>query len=550
MFLAKKYRRFTALLAFLLSAPALSISLHASANPNISVVNVTPASFSVIWRATRGATPDILVYADAAGSTSLNGKIRIEKFPLHSGNPELAAAYDRRQNVAALRQKTQSVGLMHVKVSECQPQTTYFFKLRTLGAAGEETVWPDDGSLFSVATAAETSFVAHSKQLIVEVPGSDVSGLIITVGHTNAAHSLAAVVGDGAAPNQAFFNLSDLIAQVGGTNYIPVGEQKFRVSTIGATPPDQHQNFAILFRAEFTVSETELRSAMPEWVFVGLGRTVLRAGDSGEIAVHVVSTVSLASLAFEFELPENRLEAVGLQKIAPEVGTASLQTLSPGHYRAVLTAAAGDFIQGTRTNLARLTFTCASGQNSALVNPVTGNVLATRSDAILVAKPYVRPGKIVIVADQPLVDAEFSEAGERTLAVYGQPHFDYVVQRATGTLDGPWQDWQQVHIDSSLQHLFAGLTAESGIVFYRARQGVLYETPEIEVAARQGQSLALRLRGLKNRAYDIETASNLSPPVQWMPLLTITLNDDPVQEVGGMEITGDQSFFRLKLRQQ
>ena len=68
---------------------------------NVTVVNVTPTSFSVVWRATN-STPSIAVFADAGGVTNLAGQVGIEAFPLSTGNPELAEGYPRRVDTATL----------------------------------------------------------------------------------------------------------------------------------------------------------------------------------------------------------------------------------------------------------------------------------------------------------------------------------------------------------------------------------------------------------------------------------------------------------------
>src|SRR5687767_7275582 len=103
-------------------ALALSIS-------NVTVVNVTPGSFSVIWRTSSGTEPGIAVFADAAGTVSLAGELGIEAFPVHTGSPEAANNYLRRQSKGGLRAKTRSYGLTQVRVTRCLPDTTYYFRL-------------------------------------------------------------------------------------------------------------------------------------------------------------------------------------------------------------------------------------------------------------------------------------------------------------------------------------------------------------------------------------------------------------------------------------
>src|SRR5439155_4010183 len=94
---------------------------------NVSPVNVTPAGFSIVFQTSESAAPGISVYADAAGATNLGGQVGIERYPLHTGNPKLTDPYARRQNLAAIRQKTQNQNLAQVRVSGCQPGGTYYY---------------------------------------------------------------------------------------------------------------------------------------------------------------------------------------------------------------------------------------------------------------------------------------------------------------------------------------------------------------------------------------------------------------------------------------
>src|SRR5271163_3279034 len=64
---------------------------------NVSVVNVTPSSFSVVW-GTPGSAPAIAIFADPNGVTNLAGKVGTEFYPLNSGNPALTNNYDIRLN--------------------------------------------------------------------------------------------------------------------------------------------------------------------------------------------------------------------------------------------------------------------------------------------------------------------------------------------------------------------------------------------------------------------------------------------------------------------
>ncbi|MGH7952573.1 MAG: hypothetical protein ACREFE_11740, partial [Limisphaerales bacterium] len=163
---------------------------HADLITNVTIANVTPTGFSIIWRATN-STPSIAVFADSGGTINLAGQLGVEAFPLHTGNPDLAAGYQRRMDSTTIRQKTQSLGLMMMRVSDCQPNTTYYFRLTSTPTSGAPEVYPVSGPLPSVTTEAENTFVANDQVIILNIPDPESEGSIVLLTHTNAAYPLA-----------------------------------------------------------------------------------------------------------------------------------------------------------------------------------------------------------------------------------------------------------------------------------------------------------------------------------------------------------------------
>ena len=98
---------------------------------NITVVNVTPSSFSVVWSASSTAssilTPVLSVFADAGGVTNLAGQVGLDYYPLSSGSPAATNAYQQRLSETSLRQETQNLGLAEVQVSGSEPQHNLLF---------------------------------------------------------------------------------------------------------------------------------------------------------------------------------------------------------------------------------------------------------------------------------------------------------------------------------------------------------------------------------------------------------------------------------------
>ena len=179
--------RFLAALLLLAGAFASNAALIT----NVTPVNVTPTSFSILCRSSQAIA--INVFGDASATSNLTTQLGVESCPVHTGNPALPAGYQRRQSQLLLRQKAQTFGLVLIRVTGCQPGTTYYYQLSN----APDSVYPASGPLPSVATEQENTFVIDDQHLILDIPGLDNSGRIVTLTHTNAAHPLAAVIGDG-----------------------------------------------------------------------------------------------------------------------------------------------------------------------------------------------------------------------------------------------------------------------------------------------------------------------------------------------------------------
>src|SRR5262245_52505767 len=93
------FSRFFRIAASLLFAAALTS--RAGTITNVTVVNVTPSSFSLVWRGAADAD-SVQIFADAGGQTNITRQLGVELYPLHTGNPNFLEGYERRQSRADL----------------------------------------------------------------------------------------------------------------------------------------------------------------------------------------------------------------------------------------------------------------------------------------------------------------------------------------------------------------------------------------------------------------------------------------------------------------
>jgi hypothetical protein len=490
---------------------------------NIHAVNVTPSSFSVFWQGAVDATPSIEVFTHPGGQTNLAGKLGAQAFPLHTGNPALAAGYERRIAAAALRDKTRGYGLMHVKVSGCAPNTTYYYRLGS--TSGANTVnYPTNLPLPSVTTPRENTFLVNAQQLILDVPGIDIEGRIITITHTNASHPLAAVAGDGIGTNQVYFNLGELFELTGAGNLAPSGSQQFTVEVQRRDGGNETQAFDLLFGASFAVAQTTLESLGTEFVALSLADLIVRGGQATNLPIAFSSSIGVRDLLFDLRLPAGHLTNLALVSLAPEVDPASVSitTLSPDTRRFHLAARSGQFFLGAKT-VAAIGFTALSNVPSAFVPMQFLSVTAAKPDSSLVGNVIAQSARVIVIGQEPLIEAGLVD-GDRRMTVYGIPWMAYAVQLSTNLgFAGGWSEALHFPLTNYVQSL-TGLPERSGPVFYRAVQ-FTPDPPVVDALGRSDRTDFVRVFGQPGATYDVQSATSLSSPILWNPRLTYTLTN-------------------------
>ena len=514
--------------------PAAAITIT-----NVTVVNVTPASFSVFWR-TAGSTPSISVFADAGGLTNLAGQVGIEPFPLHTGNPDLAAGFDRRLGRAALQQKTRGYGLVQMRVTGCRPNTTYYFRLTSTPAAGSPEVFPASGPLPAVTTPAENTFVVNHQQLIIDVPGLDIEGRVVQLTHTNALHPLAAVIGDGVGTNQVLFDVNDLFDLGNGGNFSRLGAQDFAVDVLGPNQSDLPAHFTLNFAAVFTVVQTTSASVGNQFLAVFVGSAVLRTGDTGSIPITIQATRGVTNLSFILDLATNRFENLGLQATAAGITSASIINLAPGRYKLILLAT--DLPSG---DVASLVFTAGSNQISGIIRLPPQSVSALQNDGTQITNLVAQPGRVVIVAEQPVLEGELAPDGTRSLMVYGKVGSSYVVESSSTLSSSSWALMGRFPM-TNISLRVAGLAASSSPAFYRSYE-LLANPPILEPHLDASGNFSLILYGRPGTTNTLQYATDLFGVTTWLPLLDLNFTNS-YRFVNGLAATNRVIFYRLQSR--
>ncbi len=454
-------------LAFLLWGT--SFAFASTSITNVSAVNVTSSGFSVVWvdsPALSGSQmPAISIFADAGGVTNLAGEIGVEWYPLNSGAPASVSAYQQRLSQAVLRQESQSLGYAAVRISGCLPNSTYYYRVGVSDSNGVVATWPARGPLPAVTTAQQTSFVADSAQLLVEVPPTTPPGSIILLGNSNTPSILAATVGDGAATNQVFFNLSDLLNAAGNSNFTPSGNQLFVVTELGA-PGTATQTYDLAFTGGFSVG-TENPFLVGDYFSLAVGSGIAQTGHSGSLPIQMLAGIGITNLTVQLQLPTADFSSLSVQLISGQLGSASLQVVNPGLVSINLGAGFAQNLQGAQ-ELAQLNFTVATNISSAFVPVTPLSLQVSNVDGSVTTNYQAQAGQLVIVGQRPLLEAlPPTPAGDFGVAVYGNPGTNYELQYTTNLANPAWQNFLSLPLTNLMEVFFFPGTNVPGI-FYRA----------------------------------------------------------------------------------
>jgi hypothetical protein len=541
-FLRSAWVRWTVWLACCGSALAPLETAAQTAQTNTIVANVTPSGFTLVWRGPVGAAPDVRLFADEAGTQSLDGQLGVEPYPVHTGYPRATNTFEKRLSKAWLRGKTTGYGLESVRVTGAKPSTTYYYQVVSSSATATNLT-PQTPPLPFVRTAERNSLVPDSVQVLMDVQGLDVAGRIVTLTHSNSVSALASVVGDGAGTNQVWFNLAELIDLAGGSNFTPNGSLRFVAQVLGAGPDGGR---ALPVNVEFTdafrVARSVLSQATSELVVVSLGSGVMQGGETSSVPVSLDATIPLGSLSLNLRIPPGHLTNLVLEAIAPEVDPTKL-ALTPssgGFWSAKIVPRPGQALFAA-TELVRLKFAALGQVPSAFVPLQLSAASATKPDNSVANVALFRSGRMVVVVNEPLLEAHPGVDETRPVTLYGKPSFGYAIESA-GNTQGPWTLQTKVAM-TNLSRLLNLASIPQPLTFYRAYE-IAAGAPELQITRRSSNQVDLLVFGAAGKNYTLQSARSLTPPLVWSDVLTFSLTNS-VRTLEGIRTTNPASFLRL-----
>ncbi len=534
-----------ALLQAVLFAGILAGSLaqtRAAAITNVSLVNVTPTSFSLLWRVGNSA-PSVELFADASGTTNLAGNFSQEVLPIQTGNPAAANAYERRQSQALIREKARNLGFNLVRVIGLKPGRTYYYRAVSTLASSTAT-YPETGPLPAITTELENTFVVDDQQLVIEVPGLDTMGQVVTLSHTNAAHPIAGLVGDGARTNQVFFNVNDLFSLAGGGgNLAPLGQQFFTTKVYGPGQTETVAQFTLTFTTNFTVGGATQNSLGTEFLAINVGSTVMLMGQTSSVPVGFNSSVGVNDLSVVLALKAGYLTNFVLTTPAAEIDPAAVTfTVQPDGVTTMrVKTLAGAFLLGSK-NLGQLRFSAPAGRPSAFVPLKIQQITGKKADTSPVANLIAQSGRAVVIGQESLLEAGLA-GQDRSLTLYARPVAAYALEYSTSL--GSSAHWQRMTpiVVNNLVTPVVGPSGSFPQVFYRAVE-VYADPPVLAASLNPDKTRNLTVFGRPGGTYEVQYKTNVSNVVPWSPLTTISLSNS----FGSLPVGNTNSviFYRLK----
>ena len=125
--------------------------------------------------------------------------------------------------------------------------------------------------------------------------------------------------------------------------------------------------------------------------------------------------------------------------------------------------------QNITNQVAWLRFTTVSNQSSAFVNLNLDNTVGFHPDGTAVRNFAAQSGQLVVIGEEPLLEAGFDTSQAPTVMIYGKPGSTVVWE--TAQTIGPEASWT-AHPSITMTNLWVQLPAPPNVPqqFYRARR--------------------------------------------------------------------------------
>ena len=202
-----------------------------------------------------------------------------------------------------------------------------------------------------------------------------------------------------------------------------------------------------------------------------LGSQVILAGDSGRVPINLISRTAMTNLEMTLvTTPSERLTNFIIEPIVPEICSTNVVPLSNALYRLSIGTCSNQWLIGTQ-QVAWLHFSAVSNQSSAFVNMELTDLAGREPDGTPVANFAPQAGRVVVVGQEPLLEAFIATNQECALLLYSLPGTTNMLSMS-GDLTIPavlWSVHSQVTM-TNLYQLIQPVFTNSDRLFFRAQR--------------------------------------------------------------------------------
>jgi hypothetical protein len=327
-------------------------------------------------------------------------------------------------------------------------------------------------------------------------------------------------------PTNGIFRWRPTAAWASTTNHITV-----RVTDNGSPPATDERTFVVM---------------VSDYLAIRLGSATVRAGDNGEIPLTCQASTKVRDLSFELDYPASRWTNLTLSGLSPVIGLTSIEPLSQTASLFTLKARTGQELFGN-LQLAQVAFNTLAGQSSAFMPLSLTNLTAVAPDGAPIARVVGQPARLVVIAENSLLEAGVQPSRQRFLNLYGKIGASYVIEYKTNlAMSAVWQPVAYLALSNSSEVVLLPATPSESI-FYQAREIPFDQIPRLKARVSPGSGRFLVLHGEPGRQFVVEWTTNLCDRASWqsaLPPVSLT-NSFQVIPVSGSP--AGPMFYRMHL---
>jgi hypothetical protein len=199
---------------------------------------------------------------------------------------------------------------------------------------------------------------------------------------------------------------------------------------------------------------------------ISVGSTVMQVGTTSSVPASLISTLGLTNVTFVVACPTNYFTNWVMTSSNSAIGTTLVQCLDSSNTMFNLAASGGQTVSGVPTLLGSLSFTAFPG-SSTFVPLIVTNVVGIKADGTPVSNTFGKPGRVVLIGLQPLLEGSLDTNSSRILTIYGNPGSNYHLAFSTNLPATSWEPVGSIQMTNLQQITNADPTAPQ--IYYRAQ---------------------------------------------------------------------------------